>query len=151
MTYKEDKMNKNGLAALIVGICLLIGTGAASAADYTFHWFNNINFFLDSPNKDCVCDNVSAKAMVANYVVGQSTLGSPLKAAERRDLTVSALTCTHIILSATCTYWELQSRVTKTVEKPVMCWGGDAIILPDPIKVVPDKIGIDYYCTPPCK
>jgi len=144
-------MKKNGLAALIVGICLLTFTGAASAADYTFHWFNNISYFSDSPNRDAVCNNVSAKVMVVSNAVGQSTLGSPLKAGDRKDLTVSALACTHIILSATCTYWELQSRVTKTIQKSVMCWSGDAIVLPDPVQVVPTNIGITYYCTPPCK
>ncbi len=148
---QEDKMKKNSLAALIVGICILTFTGAASAENYTFHWFNNINYFTDSNNRDAVCNNVSAKVMVAGKIVGQNTLGSPLKSAERKDLTVSAPACTNIILSATCTYRELLSSVTKTTQKSVMCWGGDAIVLPDPVQVVPTNIGITYYCTAPCK
>lgn len=144
-------MKKNGLAAWMVGICMLTFTGAASAADYTFYWFNNIHYYSGGPNLDAVCNNVSAKVMVVGRVVGEKTLGSPLKAEERKDLTVSAPACTHIILSATCTYWELHKSVTKTVQKTVMCWGGDAIVLPDPILMVPTNIGITYLCTPPCK
>jgi hypothetical protein len=144
-------MTKNRLTALIVGIFMVACSGVAAAADYTFHWFNNINFYTYSDNANAVCNTVQATVMVGGNIVAVQNFNSPLQAEQRRDMTISAPLCSHILLQATCTLKNKDGQqVTKTKSVPVICWGGDAVILPDP-DTAPTGINIAYFCTPPCK
>jgi hypothetical protein len=148
---EETEMTKNRWAALIAGIFMVACSGVAAAADYTFHWVNNINYFTYSDNADAVCNTVKAKVMLSGNPLATAQFDSPLQAGQRRDMTVSAPACTNILLEATCTFKNKDKhQVTKSKSVSVMCWGGDAIVLPDP-DTAPTGIDVVYYCTPPCK
>ena len=99
-------MKKMSIAAMATGLCLALGVGSASAESYSFNWFNNINLYT-TMNAQPSC-TVTTQVRLGATALDTKTISLADK--QRAAVTVSAPTCSSILLAAKCSFRDSRGR-----------------------------------------